>query len=219
MRLPHRRIWATVLGLALAAATALASPAAAASGDRTPPTTPTNLRLHSAGHTWLYLAWDASTDNSGTVMYDVALGTLQERAFEPLQGFGGLVPGATYTGTVRAVDLAGNSSPPVSITVSTPARTLPPPPVPTNLRGVFAGGALTAIAWDASSHPAGVSYLLRSGDNLLHSGSATSVTVFELLNIDCSVAPGGTYAVTVEALSGDNDFSGRSAPLTVTIPG
>ncbi|MGN9912990.1 fibronectin type III domain-containing protein [Phytohabitans sp. LJ34] len=225
MSIPHRRTRSTVIGLALAACAVLVMPATAAVAgppDRVPPTVPTDLRVHSVGFTWVSLAWNPSTDNSGTVLYDATLqaagGPLQQRAFTPTQGFGGLTPGTTYTASVRAVDLAGNASAAVSVQASTPARTLPPPTTPTNLRGVHVGGVLDRIAWDASPHGTPVSYLLLSGETVLSSVSTTSVSVFQLVHVDCAVEPGGTYTLTVRALSADGDFSDRSAPLTVTIP-
>jgi len=39
--------------------------------DRTPPTTPTNLRVTSLSHKSITLAWDPSTDNSGSFSYSV----------------------------------------------------------------------------------------------------------------------------------------------------
>ena len=64
---------AVALGLALA----VAGPIAAGkkppppSGDKTPPTAPTNLRVTSLSHKSVTLAWNASTDNSGSVTYSV----------------------------------------------------------------------------------------------------------------------------------------------------
>ena len=225
MSLSHRRTRSIVTGLALAACAVLLAPATAAAAappDRVPPTAPTNLRVQGVTHTWVSLAWSPSTDNSGTVFYDATLqspgGQLKERAFGPAQGFGGLTPGVTFTASVRAVDLAGNASAAVSVQVTTPARTLPPPTTPTNLRPVLANGVLNAIAWDPSTHATGVSYLLLLGDSAISVSSFTSVSLFQLIHIDCAVEPGGTYTLTVQALSADNDFSARSAPLTVTIP-
>jgi hypothetical protein len=43
----------------------------AAARDRTPPTTPTNLKATSLSQTSVTLAWDPSTDKSGTVTYSV----------------------------------------------------------------------------------------------------------------------------------------------------
>jgi len=214
------------LGLVVAACIAVLTPSAAfaaATPDRTAPSTPTNLHVQTLQFTWLTLAWDASTDNSGSVMaYDAEVqtpsGLLQERAFATSQSFGGLAAGTTYTASVRAVDAAGNRSAPVSVQFTTPTRTLPPPTTPTNLRGVYVDGTLTGIAWDPSTHGTAVSYVLRSGDNFVHSTSSTSVTVFELVYVDCALSLGGTYTLTVQAWSADNDMSALSAPLTVTIP-
>lgn len=186
------------------------------------PTAPANLRVQSLAFTGLTLAWDAATDDSGTVRYDAEIqtprGLLQARAFGTSQSFGGLTAGTTYPASVRAVDGAGNSSAAVSIQLTTPTRTLPPPSTPTNPRPVYAGGTLDAIAWDPSTHGTPVSYVLRSGDDVLLSTSATSVAVFQLVFVECAVEPGGTYTLTVQALSADNDLSALSTPLTVTIP-
>jgi hypothetical protein len=50
--------------LALVLALVVVGSAAAARGDRTPPTTPTNLRVMSLGQTSVTLAWDPATDKS-----------------------------------------------------------------------------------------------------------------------------------------------------------
>jgi hypothetical protein len=60
--------------------------------------------------------------------------------------------------------------------------------------------------------------VLYSGSNVLWSTSDTRVTVSDLVNIACSVSPGGTYTMSVRAIGTDNYLSGFSAPLTVTIP-
>ena len=58
--------------LALVLALVVAGPVAAGkkppptTGDKTPPTAPTNLRVTSLGQTSVTLAWNASTDNSGS---------------------------------------------------------------------------------------------------------------------------------------------------------
>jgi hypothetical protein len=57
---------ALVLGLVV-----FGSVAAASARDRTPPTTPTNLRVTSLSHKSVTLAWDPSTDNSGSFSYSV----------------------------------------------------------------------------------------------------------------------------------------------------
>src|SRR5918994_1793107 len=93
MSLPRTR--SILTGLALAACAVLLAPATAAAAappDRVPPTAPTNPRVQSVTHTRVSLAWNPSTDNSGTVFYDTTLEsastTLAQRASGPAQSFG-----------------------------------------------------------------------------------------------------------------------------------
>jgi hypothetical protein len=223
MSMSKRRGVLAGLALVFAIGVVALTPAAATAAptDHTAPTVPTNLHVQTISFTWLNLAWNPSTDNSGTVMYDVKIDTpdnlRQERAFTTSQSFGGLEAGTTYTAELRAVDLAGNHSAPVTIQFTTLARTTPPPTTPTNLRGVYVNGTLTSIAWDRSDSTAR-SYLLYSGTGVIHSDSATSVSIRDLVYVDCAVNPGGTYTLTVQAWAADNYPSGLSAPLIVTIP-
>jgi hypothetical protein len=65
-----RRAAGAALALVLALVV-VGSVAAATRGDRTPPTTPTNLRVTSVSHTSVTLAWDPSKDNKGSFSYHV----------------------------------------------------------------------------------------------------------------------------------------------------
>ena len=98
--------------LALVLALAVAGPVAAGkkppptTGDKTPPTTPTNLRATSVGQTSVTLAWDASTDNSGSFTYSV---NKDGQGFTVPQAqtsytIDWLSAGRTYTFYVTAVD-------------------------------------------------------------------------------------------------------------------
>jgi chitodextrinase len=132
--------------LALALALAVAGPVAAGkkppptSGDKTPPTTPTNLRVTSLGQTSVTLAWDASTDNSGSVTYSVYK---DGQAFTVPEGMTSytidwLSPGLTYNFWVRATDRSLNQSGSSNIvTVTTPPDTNPPstPELVASVRG------------------------------------------------------------------------------------
>jgi len=169
------------------------------------------------------LTWNPSTDNSGSLYYEVTIDLPSgpyspNPSSDPAAEFGGLLAGHTYTVTVRALDFAGNASASVSTQFTTSARTGPPPTAPANLHGVFTGGVLTAIAWDASVFNGHVSYVLWSGSNQMWSGTKTSVTVRDLVHVAEAVRPGGTYTMTVQAIGTDNYLSDFSAPLTVTIP-
>ena len=83
----------------------------AVTSDIMPPSVPTALTTNYVGSTEIHLAWNLSVDNLGVSRYRIyrnGVGT----------GFSGtpsyidkkLIPGATYTYTVAAVDAAGNES-------------------------------------------------------------------------------------------------------------
>jgi hypothetical protein len=218
-----KRILTILTAVAVAASVGLLTPSAAlAATDHTPPTTPTNLHVETVSFTWATIAWDASTDNSGWVTYEATIdlpsGPYTQRDLNTSQGFGGLEADHTYTISVKAVDLAGNASASVSVQFTTLPRTGPPPTTPTNLRGEYVDGVLTAIAWDPSVFAGGVSYVLYARDTPLADTSNTRVTIHDLVYVDESVNPGGTYTMTVQAWGTDNYPSGFSEPLTVTIP-
>jgi chitin-binding protein len=218
-----KRILTILIAVAMAASVALLTPSAAlAATDHKPPTTPTNLHVETVSFTWATIAWDASTDNSGWVTYeatiDLPTGPYTQRDLNTSQGFGGLEAGHTYTVSVKAVDFAGNASASVSVQFTTLPRTGPPPTTPTNLRGEYVDGVLTAIAWDPSVFAGGVSYVLYARNSPLTATSQTRVTIHDLVYYDESVNPGGTYTMTVQAWGQDNYLSGFSEPLTVTIP-
>ncbi len=82
------------------------------SGDTTPPTVPGNLRSTSVTANSVSLAWDASTDNSGTVAgYDVFQGATKVATTPSLTAtVTGLTANTSYTFTVKARDLDGNTS-------------------------------------------------------------------------------------------------------------
>ena len=108
--------------------------ASAVSRDRTPPTTPTNLRITATGPTSISLAWNASTDNSGKFWYIVqgCGGTIRVDPPQTTFTNSRLAPNRTLSCSVYAVDAAGNRSA-TSNTVSytTPPDTTPPSPAPT----------------------------------------------------------------------------------------
>ena len=212
----------TAIAMTVAASAALLPSPAFAATDRTPPTKPTNVHVETVSFTWATIAWDASTDNSGWVTYEATIdlpsGPYTERDLNTSQSFGALEAGHTYTVSVKAVDLAGNASAGVSVQFTTLPRTGPPPTTPTNLRGEYVDGVLTAIAWDPSVFAGGVSYVLYARNSPLTATSHTRVTIHDLVYYDESVNPGGTYTMTVQAWGQDNYLSGFSEPLTVTIP-
>jgi fibronectin type 3 domain-containing protein len=116
------------------------SAAAAKRGDRTPPTTPTNLRVTSLSHKSVTVAWDPSTDNSGSFSYNVYKDgqSFTVPQTQTTYTITWLSPGRTYSFWVTATDKALNQSGKSNtVTVTTPADTTPPtaPVLTASVRG------------------------------------------------------------------------------------
>ena len=110
------------------------SPALAAARDRTPPTRPTNLRVTGTTSYSVALAWNPSTDNSGTFSYKVVASYGQTWTVSQAQttfnwNFG-LIPGNTYSFFVYAVDASGNRSHNSNTVKATPPPDTTPPTAP-----------------------------------------------------------------------------------------
>ncbi len=139
------------------------------SNDTQAPSAPSNLRSTATTAASVSLAWNASTDNTGVVSYDVYRGTtLATTVTGTTATVTGLSPSTSYTFTVRARDGYDN--------VSVPS------------------GALTARTGDIVSGHARVGYFVQWGiygrqyfvKNLVTSGSANKLThlLYAFGNID-----------------------------------
>ena len=96
--------------------------------DTEPPSAPQSLTASAASPNQVRLTWATSTDNDGVAGYRVTRdGTVVGSSSTPgtsgaPYADSGLQPGTTYTYTVMAYDVLGNTSPPSSaVTVTTPA--------------------------------------------------------------------------------------------------
>jgi chitodextrinase len=206
---------ATVALVALALAAA-AAPAAAA--DRSAPTKPGNFRVTAKTQTTVSLAWNASTDNSGSVRYDVRM--WQEGRYVTVATLPqtqttytktGLIPNVQYFFHVEAVDPSGNRSfSDGAFTTTDRDRTAPS--TPTDLRVTRVTASQIDLAWTASSDDTGIrSYLVAVSPhdgNLAFTGP-TSATIVGL-------APETTYTFTVKAQDLGYNFSPVSAPASAT---
>ncbi|MEV6954820.1 carbohydrate binding domain-containing protein [Streptomyces sp. NPDC051183] len=82
------------------------------STDTVAPTTPGSLSSTGKTSSSVSLAWTASTDNVGVTGYDIYQGAAKVATSTTTSGtVAGLSPDTAYTFTVRARDLAGNTSP------------------------------------------------------------------------------------------------------------
>ena len=230
---------ALVLVLALAVAGPVGAgrkpPPPSPPGDKTPPTAPTNLRVTSLSHKKVTLAWNASTDNSGSVTYSV---NKDGQGFTVPQGLTSytidwLSPGRTYTFYVVARDNSLNQSPPSNtVTVTTPPDTTPPS-APT-LSGSVRGPSQVSLTWTRStddlSEFVGYSIFANGVQVTAHVNwyAETQVVLRHL-------TPSTTYTFTVQArdmggntatsnavtltTAATNDVTPPSAPTNVRITG
>jgi chitodextrinase len=193
------------------------SSAEAARRDRTPPTTPTNLRITGTTDTTVTLAWNASTDDSGNFSYRVTERYFNETTVAVPQSrttttFTRLWPQQTYTYFVYAVDASGNrsgNSNTVSYTV--PADTTPPTPAP-QLTVTPISPARAGFSWTRSvDNVSEVKYTLyANGVPRVEQFSYEHATLWDL-------TPGATYQFQVIA----RDVFGNATPgdpISVTMP-
>src|SRR5215207_10885600 len=125
------QFWRTirVAAVILVLVSLLGTSPALAAGDRKPPTKPANLRATSLTPHRVTLAWDPSTDNSGTFTYRVFVSWGSTTTLPQTQTTYSvsLVPANTYSFYVYAVDGSGNvSQRSNTLTVTTPPDTTPP---------------------------------------------------------------------------------------------
>jgi chitodextrinase len=185
-------------GLVIAVLLVGAAPAAAAP-DRKAPTKPGNFRVTAKTQTTVSLAWNASTDNSGSVRYDVrmwqegryvTLATQTQTTYTKT----GLIPNVTYFFHVEAVDPSGNRTfSDGAHTTTDPDRLAPG--APGDLRVTRVTASQIDLAWDASSDDTGIRAYQVTGlpnDGRVTFTGPTTATVVGL-------APTTRYTFTVKA--------------------
>jgi chitodextrinase len=184
------------------------SPALAAR-DRTPPTKPTNLRVTALSAHNVALAWNPSTDNSGTFSYRlwVSYGYTHDMPQTQTTFSLGLVPNNTYSFYVYAVDGSGNKSAKSNtLTVTTPRDTTAPTAPVLSLVGV--GPTEVSLEWTASTDdgPHVLYQVFVNGSPNVDARQNRSAVVQGLV-------PGTTYDFTVQAR--DLYAQNQSAPSNV----
>jgi chitodextrinase len=195
-----------VSGCAALAVLAVAVPSAQAQKrDRTPPTTPTNLRVVSTTEDSVTVAWDASTDNSGRI-HAYVVGGVYHSGTSTTKTIGFLVPNHTIQVHAYAIDPSGNESGVAGPISATTKPDTTPPTAPTNLRVTATTQSTVSLAWEKATDRWSFSYeLLMDGEVV---GGTTGVTFGPLTFKVRHVEPGTTHRFTVRA----RDHSGNTGP-------
>ncbi|MDQ1742225.1 MAG: hypothetical protein QOE23_564 [Pseudonocardiales bacterium] len=177
--------------------------------DSIAPTVPANLRT-SAATGGVKLSWDAATDNSGTVRYELMR---DDRVIISTTGLSyidtsGTVP-ANYW--VRAVDDGGNRSATSNkVSVLAPDTTAPTAAITSPADGTSAYGSVTVTA------TAGDDQAVTSVD-LLVDGVAVATSTTVPYSFNWSATAVGSHTLQARAKDAAGNV-GTSAPVTVTVP-
>jgi chitodextrinase len=205
---------ARVAALALLLTLVLGASPALAAGDRQAPTKPTNLRVTSTTSYRVSLAWNASTDNSGTFSYRVVVGNgatyTVPQAQTTFTAF--VAPLGTYSFYVYAVDGSGNKSQRSNTVSATPPPDTTAPTAPV-VSVVGVNPSEVSLQWTPSTDDGPYLFyqVFVNGSPNVDAGQNRFAVVHGL-------TPQTTYQITVKArdLYGPPNVSAPSNVLTVT---
>src|SRR6266545_2638854 len=143
----------TITAMVLVLALVLGITPAQAGRDRTPPTTPTNLRVTGMTSYSVSLAWNPSTDNSGSVTYTICCANTSSETFPgPASSRiyrAGLEAGRSFTLFIVARDAAGNySKQSNTVTFTLPRDTIPPTKPVVSVTDV--GSTHVSLTWSST---------------------------------------------------------------------
>jgi chitodextrinase len=205
-----------VLALAVAGPVGAAKKPPPPTGDKTPPTTPTNLQATNLTQTSVTLTWNPSTDNSGSVTYSVYK---DGQPFTVPQGqttytIDWLSPGLTYSFYVKATDKSLNQSGASNTVTVTTLRDTNPPTAP-ELSGAVRGPSQVMLTWTRSTDDI-------TWWSLGYRVFANGAPVTEHVNwygerqvVLRHLTPATTYTFTVQATDFNGNFT-MSNPVTLT---
>jgi len=187
--------------------------------DTTPPSVPTGLKTTSVSGTEIALAWNASTDASSPITYDVYRdGTYLNFSTATSYKDSTVTAGKDYKYQVLAYDPARNlSALSTAITVTAGTGTVPPtsdttaPSVPTNLAATLVAPVQVDLLWTASTDNIAV-----TGYNIFRTGIKIGTTD-KTAYVDATVVGSSNYSYVVQAFDAAGNVA-NSPALIVSTP-
>ncbi len=190
----------------------------ATGSDTTPPSTPSGLYTTSVTSSQVGFSWSPSTDAVGVVGYKIYRNSAYVTSVTSTSYTDtNVYQNTSYPYNIAAYDAAGNisnwSSTLIVTTISTTTSTdYTPPSVPLGLRVASVSSSQISFSWSPSTDNVAVrEYKIHRNNSYLASATGASYT-------DTSVAPNTAYQYTVAAYDTNGNYSGWSAPLSVTTP-
>ncbi|MEV0090895.1 fibronectin type III domain-containing protein [Streptomyces sp. NPDC050738] len=200
------------LGLLLAACSAKQP-------DTQSPPAPGGVTAQASSATSAHVMWGQAAESDGVTRYDVYRAGIRVKtvgATTTMVDIGGLKASTAYTFTVRALDAAGNASPPSSpVPVTLPAQVPDDhkaPTAPGSLRVRADGARAATLEWGAARDNVRVtSYDIYQGQSKIHTvgGNATAAHLTGL-------RPATVYTFTVRARDGADNASPPSPSADLT---
>src|SRR5690349_13256053 len=135
------------------------SAAPAGKGDKSAPTTPSNLVVTNITTTTVSLWWQGSTDNSGSLSYKVSINNLNNSAYNSVATVAQtqtsytakfLSSNSNYTFSVAAVDGSGNKSGNSNVASAHTLADTTPPSTPV-LQATVLGPSQVQLTWTKST--------------------------------------------------------------------
>lgn len=238
----RRQLSRLIIGMAILAFSAVllfngSTSSAAGKGDRSAPTTPTNLVVTNITSTTISLSWQGSTDNSGSLSYRVRITNLNNSAYNSLATVSQsqttytakfLASNNNYTFTVYAVDGSGNKSAESNVASGKTLADTTPPSTPV-LQASVLSPSQVQLTWTKSTDNVANNCCTYSfnmnGSPLTQNINWASAPTGSLSVIIRHLPPGSTnsFSVNVGDYSGgnvvtSNTVSATTSPSSDTIP-
>ncbi len=205
--------------------------------DEIVPTTPSNLTAQPTlinGLDVIHLQWNAATDNFGVAKYEItrinhgngnSVATFSvpgSQTFYDNATGGATSPDMSLTYVVRALDKAGNISPPSNIALV--GKDITSPSMPTNLRATLVTVADrygVRLQWSPSTDNVGVDHYVISRKNLLIPAFMDftvpgNQTTYDDLFFKIDAGGLFNYSYTVQAVDAAGNFSAPALDVIVT---
>jgi chitodextrinase len=180
-------------------------------GDTTPPSTPTNLKVHTKTTDSVKISWSGAIDNDRVVAYEVIRNGMKEATVTGLEyTFRGLKDFSKHSIVIKAIDKTGNASL-ASATMDVTTIDTSAPTAPSNLVASNVSVESFTVKWNASKdNDAIAEYEVYVNDILREKVKMTQYTVTNL-------KVGEKYKVTVRAIDFNSNVSPLSKPISVEI--